>query len=285
MRNLLLFGLVLLGVVASAGLVDDGCQYDAAANTCAPTLHAGVCGYWNCMMFQVKNNCNCSGSIISMLEETMLMECHLDGANTQLHPQDPSFVGPASRDGSDFSAATSLQPKLQGQKEGGEQDAEGMPVAKAQCWADSHKWTRAEVKHKLHHVAMVVYRDRNKEHYTEGDKRWSGIQHNVCPPHAPPYSDCSSTVTWIYWTVFGKGKDFLNGEDWKAGYTGTLDKHGTRVGIKVDDLQVGDLCFYYHPMHHVAIYVGGGKVVSHGADPVGYYPVHYAPTDFCIRYI
>ncbi len=107
----------------------------------------------------------------------------------------------------------------------------------------------------------------------------------MCPKKSPPYSDCSSTVTWIYWTLFGNGPDFMNGEQWGAGYTGTLDKHGINVGANTADLAIGDLCFYYHPMHHVAVYVGGGKVVSHGTDPVGYNAWDYAPVDFCRRYI
>jgi cell wall-associated NlpC family hydrolase len=132
---------------------------------------------------------------------------------------------------------------------------------------------------------MDGYFERANEHYTEGPKRWSGITGKVCPTKAPEYSDCSSFVTWIYWTLFGNGNDFMNGEGWSGGYTGTLDQHGTQVPMSVNDLQIGDLCFYYHPMHHVAIYVGGGKVVTHGMDPVGYYAWNYAPVDFCRRYI
>jgi hypothetical protein len=28
-----------------------------------------------------------------------------------------------------------------------------------------------------------------------------------------------------YWTVIGGGPDILNGENWQAGYTGTLESH------------------------------------------------------------
>jgi len=77
----------------------------------------------------------------------------------------------------------------------------------------------------------------------------------------------------------------LNGENWSAGYTGTLIEHGRNVDVDEASLKVGDLCFYYHPMHHVAIYVGGGMVVTHGMDPVGYYKYTYAPLDYCRRYL
>lgn len=79
--------------------------------------------------------------------------------------------------------------------------------------------------------AKAGFDDRANEHYTEGSERWSGIDGKVMPPHgekrldtagsrlpflalqlathaprsclgplspaAPPYSDCSSFVTWI----------------------------------------------------------------------------------------
>ena len=38
-------------------------------------------------------------------------------------------------------------------------------------------------------------------------------------------------------------------------------------------------------MHHVAIYVGEGKVVSHGMDPVGWLAFDYAPIDYARRYL
>lgn len=161
----------------------------------------------------------------------------------------------------------------------------GSPATSSPCGGGQGSTDAAAIRHWLLDTAMNVYYDRANEHYTEGNQRWSGISGHVCPPSAPEYSDCSSTVTWIYWTLFGGGADFMNGESWSAGYTGTLDQHGTNVAISTADLAIGDLCFYYTPMHHVAIYVGGGKVVSHGMDPVGYYPYNYAPVDFCRRYI
>ena len=145
-----------------------------------------------------------------------------------------------------------------------------------------------EVRARLKQVAMDGYTGRAHEHYSENmTLRWTGIHDHVCPPNVPTYSDCSSFVTWVYWTLFGAGTDFLNGERWAAGYTGTLKAHGRAVvpGANATNLLPGDLCFYYHPMHHVAMYVGNAKVVTHGFDPVGHFPWDYAPVDYCRRYI
>jgi len=118
-------------------------------------------------------------------------------------------------------------------------------------------------------AANALYDQRANEHYTEGSQRWSGISGNVHPPKAPPYSDCSAAVTWIYWTVYGSGPDFLNGESWKAGYTGTLIQHGKVVSLSA--AQPGDLVFYGSSpsgISHTAVYIGNNQVISHGADPV-----------------
>lgn len=44
----------------------------------------------------------------------------------------------------------------------------------------------------------------------------------------------------------------------------TLSKLGKKVAKK--DLKVGDLVFYFSPVHHVAMYVGDGKIV-HARNP------------------
>jgi cell wall-associated NlpC family hydrolase len=115
-----------------------------------------------------------------------------------------------------------------------------------------------------------------------GSQRWSGIDGKVYPPNAPPYSDCSSAVTWIYWTVYGGGPDFLNGENWQAGYTGTLLQHGTQ--IQYSQIQPGDLVFYANP-EHVTMYMGNGQVVSHGEDPVAIEAWDYRPVQEIRTYL
>merc|ERR1740121_332053 len=106
-------------------------------------------------------------------------------------------------------------------------------------------------------AACALYDHRANEHYTQGSKRWNGITNKKVPPQAPDYSDCSSAASWVYWTVFGQGTDYLNGQNWKAGYTGTMTSHGVSISLK--DAHHGDLVFYGGSKsvpEHVAIYAG-----------------------------
>jgi cell wall-associated NlpC family hydrolase len=59
-----------------------------------------------------------------------------------------------------------------------------------------------------------------------------------------------------------KIKDVVNGANWNYGYTGTQLNHGKPVR-KWAHKRVGDLIHY---RGHVAIYIGGGLVVSHGSE-------------------
>jgi len=125
----------------------------------------------------------------------------------------------------------------------------------------------------LYTAAMALYNNRASEHYTQGSLRWIGITDGIRPPQAPAYSDCSAAATWCYWTVFGSGPDFLNNQNWRAGYTGTMSGRGRSVGCSA--MQIGDLAFYGNPISHVTISIGSGRVVSHGSDPVGLYAYNY----------
>jgi len=139
----------------------------------------------------------------------------------------------------------------------------------APCFSD-----KSSPRDKILQSSWALYNQRSNEHYTQDSRRWSGITNNVCPPSAPSYSDCSSASTWVYWTVFGKGNDFLNGQNWGAGYTGTLTNHGRLV--QLSEAKPGDLVFYgtcSGCVSHVSIYVGNGMTISHGSDPVGNYPI------------
>jgi cell wall-associated NlpC family hydrolase len=60
---------------------------------------------------------------------------------------------------------------------------------------------------------------------------------------------------------------------------------GGNTSVTPAELEIGDLIFYYHPMHHVSIYVGEGRVISHGMDPVGWLSFDYAPIDYARRYL
>jgi len=118
---------------------------------------------------------------------------------------------------------------------------------------------------------QALYNNRANEHYNENSpQRWSGIDDKVYPPSAPTYSDCSSAVTWCYWTIFGNGPDIINGENWSAGYTGTMATHGQEIDCS--QMQPGDVVLYGsgYPWDHAEMYMGNGENVSHGADPVSY---------------
>lgn len=124
-------------------------------------------------------------------------------------------------------------------------------------------------------------------HYTQGGSRWEGIDKKlrVVKGEYPHYADCSSYTTWLLWNALTHAKgtlnvpDIVNGEGWRAGYTGTQKNHGVRVGSHgtAGHLIVGDL-IHYGPGSgsHVAIYIGGGFVFSHGSERGPYkLPVHY----------
>lgn len=119
-------------------------------------------------------------------------------------------------------------------------------------------------------------------HYTQGSQRWEGINHHlrIVKGQYPTHADCSSMTTWMLWNALTHAKrdlhipDVVNGQDWRAGYTGTQRNHGRRVTGK---LLVGDLIHYGPGVGlHVAIYIGGGMVFSHGSERGPYkLPVHY----------
>jgi hypothetical protein len=101
-------------------------------------------------------------------------------------------------------------------------------------------------------------------HYTQSSLRMYGVRNKIKPPGIPRYEDCSSFATWCYWLAGAADPNGLgyNGQ----GYTGTLAAHGKRVSTS--QLRPGDLVFYGggFPYTHVVIYIGGGRVVSHGSE-------------------
>ncbi len=79
----------------------------------------------------------------------------------------------------------------------------------------------------------------------------------------PDEFDCSGLVVYSY----GKAGISL------PHYSGAL--YSSLPKVSRDQLQVGDLVFFYNPIHHVGIYIGGGNMVhafSEGS-PVGVDPV------------
>lgn len=123
----------------------------------------------------------------------------------------------------------------------------------------------------LHHAPEI--------HYTQGMLRWQGIDRHCVAAKGeyPRYADCSAFATWCLWNglkVPFDHSDTVNGEHWRAGYTGTLLEHGVRVDTPIP----GDLVIYGSgfPGEHTAVVTGGGLVVSHGSEAGPFLlPIHY----------
>lgn len=133
----------------------------------------------------------------------------------------------------------------------------------------------------LHNSAQV--------HYTQGPQRWEGIagQAKAWRGQYPKHADCSAFVTWCLWNGldhFHVG-DVVNGEEWRAGYTGTLLDNGVSV-VHAGNFQRGDVVLYGAgaPGEHTALYVGGGKVISHGSEAGPFLlDMHYRPDFLDLR--
>lgn len=144
-------------------------------------------------------------------------------------------------------------------------------------------------------AAMLGYRNRGVVHYTQGPLRWSGIDRklNANQGEFPRNADCSAYATWCLWNGLFlpfRVRDTVNGQAWKAGYTGTMLKHGKRV-VHLKNVLRGDCVLYGRPGttgSHVAIVVGrlNGRVmvVSHGSEGGPYYvPYNYRGDIMSIR--
>jgi cell wall-associated NlpC family hydrolase len=128
---------------------------------------------------------------------------------------------------------------------------------------------RGKIRGKAFSAAYTGYLHHNQMTYTEGSLRWSGIDghHRAYRHEFPPFADCSAFVTWCYWdaTRAEKTWDFVNGDNWAGGYTGTMTEHG--ADVSGNELLMADAVFYggsWSVPAHVALYIGKGKVISHG---------------------
>lgn len=109
-------------------------------------------------------------------------------------------------------------------------------------------------------------------------------------PAIPPATDCSGFVTWaLYQAGVGPSVGYLGGGS-PVGWTGTLVYQGSLVP-RNKALQVGDLIFYPssrapgRPYGHVAIYIGHGRVASHGGVGIKNLPYNYRAIGEVRRYI
>jgi len=122
-------------------------------------------------------------------------------------------------------------------------------------------------------------------HYTQSALRMQGVRDRIKPPRVPNWEDCSSFVTWLYWVAGAPDPNGLNYSGY--GYTGTLVRHGRPISVV--QLRPGDLVFYggsYWVPHHVAVYVGGGQVISHGTESgPKWASANYRPINHCRSYL
>lgn len=117
-------------------------------------------------------------------------------------------------------------------------------------------------------AAVLGYHHAPQIHYTQEGARWEGIDRHrkAWRGEFPNNADCSAYVTWCLWNGLDHfhHNDNVNGQNWRAGYTGTLATHGRQVS----HLLPGDIVLYGSgwPYDHTALYTGGGLVVSHGSE-------------------
>jgi hypothetical protein len=121
-----------------------------------------------------------------------------------------------------------------------------------------------ERRDKIVATALFGYHNRGVIHYTQGPLRMEGVRRRLRPPSIPRWEDCSSFATWCYWVSGTADPNRLNYNG--QGYTGTQINHGEH--ISGSNLKQGDLVFYGRGSapSHVAVYVGSGRVVSHGSE-------------------
>lgn len=116
---------------------------------------------------------------------------------------------------------------------------------------------KTHVVHGVVAAGMLGYNERDVIHYTQDGRR---MQDFAPPPNVPNWTDCSGFDTWTYKSG---GAPDPNGFGYNGyGFTGTMIEHGTEISTPV----VGCLVFYGHPISHVALYIGNGRVISHGSE-------------------
>lgn len=134
--------------------------------------------------------------------------------------------------------------------------------------------TEAQTRSEIVAAMLLLFNHRADVHYTQTAKRMQGVREKLKPPTFPNFEDCSSAATWAYYVADAPDPNGLgyNGQ----GFTGTMAQHGKVVSP--DKAAKGDLVLYGSgaPWNHVAVYIGNGKVISHGSEPGPFFlPMKY----------
>lgn len=133
---------------------------------------------------------------------------------------------------------------------------------------------RAHARELVLKSCRLMVAHKNEIDYSQLANRWEAINNKktVLKGQFPAHADCSSTHTWLMWDAMARPygvRDLVNGQNWKAGYTGTMYRRGKEV-VHDSNLKIGDAIFYGDQgggiPEHVATYIGGGMVFSHGSD-------------------
>lgn len=137
---------------------------------------------------------------------------------------------------------------------------------------------RAEIKVIALHAARV---GGNTLIYSQGSERG----YFPAWPRIPPATDCSGMSTWVLYEAGAGATIGYYGPGSPVGWTGTLRYQGRHISTTdTRYLYPGDLIFY-HGWGHVAVYIGGGLVVSHGTVGVHIESYRYSTIDEIRRYI
>ena len=95
-----------------------------------------------------------------------------------------------------------------------------------------------------------------------------GVRTAIRPPKHPAWEDCSSFATWCYWAA---GAPDPNGLDYNGfglhGHAGAARQdHASSRGPATSSFYGGGV----RSRRTSPVYVGNGKVVSHGSEPGPY---------------
>lgn len=126
-------------------------------------------------------------------------------------------------------------------------------------------------------AAHVMVLHKIEIHYTQGATRQEGVRKklSITDGQFPHRGDCSSTAYWMLWDALKRPygvRDLVCHVDWNPNglvYTGSMYRNGKAV-VHDKNLKIGDLIFYGDQSggipEHVAVYIGGGMVFSHGSE-------------------